>query len=267
MPQKDSGLRCVCGQGRGGTQGSLRGWVACPPVGTPGSSFRPSPSAGSSGSGPCGRCWGEWWPRTAFRIPAGGQTEWHGPAKGGCDPQGECRGAEESQETPARLGRGRSGQALQAETACRILGDKQEPDLLGGEGYCGRSLIRGRAQTVRAWASVRERSPVSGHGGVLEAGCRQGVWRGGGSCPAHDQGLCFLPVSSSKPSPPQRLAPQIPGYLPFLFPGGSDGKESAGNAGDADLIPGSGRSPEGGHGHPTPVFLPGQSHGLSCLAG
>ena len=44
---------------------------------------------------------------------------------------------------------------------------------------------------------------------------------------------------------------------PFLFPlvrlhssGGSDGKESACNAGDLGSIPGSGRSPGGGHGHP-----------------
>ena len=34
------------------------------------------------------------------------------------------------------------------------------------------------------------------------------------------------------------------------FPGGSDGKESAHNAGDLGLIPGSGRSPGGGHGSP-----------------
>ena len=33
------------------------------------------------------------------------------------------------------------------------------------------------------------------------------------------------------------------------FPGGSVGKESACNAGDTDLIPGSGGSPEGGHGN------------------
>ena len=33
------------------------------------------------------------------------------------------------------------------------------------------------------------------------------------------------------------------------FPGGSDGKESACNVGDLDLIPGLGRSP-GGHGNP-----------------
>ena len=35
-----------------------------------------------------------------------------------------------------------------------------------------------------------------------------------------------------------------------LFPGGSDGKESACNAGDPVLIPRLGRSPGGGHGNP-----------------
>ena len=34
------------------------------------------------------------------------------------------------------------------------------------------------------------------------------------------------------------------------FTGGSDGKESAGNAGDLGSIPGSGRSPEEGNGNP-----------------
>ena len=34
------------------------------------------------------------------------------------------------------------------------------------------------------------------------------------------------------------------------FPGGSDGKESACNAGDLDLIPGLGRSPGEGNGYP-----------------
>ena len=34
------------------------------------------------------------------------------------------------------------------------------------------------------------------------------------------------------------------------FPGGSDGKESACNAGDLGSIPGLGRSPGGGHGNP-----------------
>ena len=34
------------------------------------------------------------------------------------------------------------------------------------------------------------------------------------------------------------------------FPGGSDGKEAACNVGDLGSIPGSGRTPEGGHGNP-----------------
>ena len=34
------------------------------------------------------------------------------------------------------------------------------------------------------------------------------------------------------------------------FPGGSDGKASAYNVGDAGSIPGSGRSPGGGNGNP-----------------
>ena len=34
------------------------------------------------------------------------------------------------------------------------------------------------------------------------------------------------------------------------FPGGSDGKESVCNTGDLGSIPGSGRSPGGGHGNP-----------------
>ena len=37
---------------------------------------------------------------------------------------------------------------------------------------------------------------------------------------------------------------------PWGFPGGSDGKESACNAGDLGSIPGLGSSPGGGHGSP-----------------
>ena len=36
---------------------------------------------------------------------------------------------------------------------------------------------------------------------------------------------------------------------------------------DTGSIPGSGRSPGGGHGIPTPAFLPGQSHGQRSLVG
>ena len=40
------------------------------------------------------------------------------------------------------------------------------------------------------------------------------------------------------------------GNFHFDFPDGSDGKESASNAGDLGLIPGLGRSPGGGNGNP-----------------
>ena len=43
------------------------------------------------------------------------------------------------------------------------------------------------------------------------------------------------------------------------FPGGSVVKTLPANAGDADLITGSRRSPGGGNGNP-PILLPGKSH-------
>ena len=46
------------------------------------------------------------------------------------------------------------------------------------------------------------------------------------------------------------------------FPCGSAGKKSACNAGDLGLVPGLGRSPGEGKGYPTPVFWPGEFHGL-----
>ena len=48
---------------------------------------------------------------------------------------------------------------------------------------------------------------------------------------------------------------------------GSDGNKSAYNVGDSSLIFGLWRSPGEGNGQPTPVFLPGKSHGLRSLAG
>ena len=49
------------------------------------------------------------------------------------------------------------------------------------------------------------------------------------------------------------------------FPGGSDGKESACSTRDPGLIPGLRRSPGEGNGYP--VFMPGEFHGQSSLAG
>ena len=51
------------------------------------------------------------------------------------------------------------------------------------------------------------------------------------------------------------------------FPGGSDGKGSACNAGDLGSIPGLGRFPWRRKWQPTPVFLPGESHGQRNLVG
>ena len=45
------------------------------------------------------------------------------------------------------------------------------------------------------------------------------------------------------------------------FPDGSDGRESACNAGDLDLIPVLGRSPGISERLHIPVFLPGEFHG------
>ena len=53
----------------------------------------------------------------------------------------------------------------------------------------------------------------------------------------------------------------------MYFPGGSDGKASAYNAEDPGSIPGSGRTPCRRKWQPTPVFLPGKSHGWRSLVG
>ena len=51
------------------------------------------------------------------------------------------------------------------------------------------------------------------------------------------------------------------------FPGGSDGKESACNAGNLGSIPGFGRSPGGGHGNPLQYSFLENPHGQRSLVG
>ena len=51
------------------------------------------------------------------------------------------------------------------------------------------------------------------------------------------------------------------------FPGGSMVKNPPANEGDKSSIPGSGISPGEGRGNPTPVFLPGKSHGQRSQPG
>ena len=53
----------------------------------------------------------------------------------------------------------------------------------------------------------------------------------------------------------------------WVPPCSSDGKESACNVGDLGSIPESGRFPWRRKWQPTPVFLPGESHGRRSLAG
>ena len=55
-------------------------------------------------------------------------------------------------------------------------------------------------------------------------------------------------------------------YFYWGFPGGSEVKASASNAGNLGSIPGSGRSPRRKW-QPTPVFVPGESHGWRSLVG
>ena len=52
----------------------------------------------------------------------------------------------------------------------------------------------------------------------------------------------------------QQLELDMEQHLPQGFPGGLDGKESACNAGDPGLIPGSGRSPGEGNGNPLQYY-------------
>ena len=58
-------------------------------------------------------------------------------------------------------------------------------------------------------------------------------------------------------------------FFPFNFtmgfPGGSVGKESTCNAGGLGLIPGSGRSPGGGHGNPLQYSCLENPHGQRSL--
>ena len=59
---------------------------------------------------------------------------------------------------------------------------------------------------------------------------------------------------------------QLPG-IKRGFPCGSALKNPPVNAGDTGLVPGSGRFPGEGNWQPTPVFLPGTSHGQRRLVG
>ena len=87
-------------------------------------------------------------------------------------------------------------------------------------------------------------------------------------------GICSTCWEAQSPvRPDQRYSPS-PYYVPFLldpqrcsFSSGSDGKESACNAGDSSSIPGLGKIPWKREWLPTLVFLPGNFHGQRSLVG
>ena len=56
-------------------------------------------------------------------------------------------------------------------------------------------------------------------------------------------------------------------YAYMGFPSGSDGKESAYNAGDLGSVPGLGRCPGGGHGNPLQYSYLYTPHGQRSLVG
>ena len=68
------------------------------------------------------------------------------------------------------------------------------------------------------------------------------------------------------------IYPSVREHIAYTKEGSSDSKASAYSAGDPGLIPGSGRSlgqkdPPRRNWQPTPVALPGKSHGQSSLVG
>ena len=91
-------------------------------------------------------------------------------------------------------------------------------------------------------------------GGKVPAGTESGITFPQGRGTVHKPSGCS-PLES-------RLQPQTQVELVEVsvgFPGGSEGKESACNAGDLDSIPGLGRYPGERNGLPTPVFWTGES--------
>ena len=70
------------------------------------------------------------------------------------------------------------------------------------------------------------------------------------------------PDPGIKPGSPASQANSLPSQGSCGFPGDSDGKESACNAGDTGSIPGLRRPPGEGKGYPLQLFWPGEFHGL-----
>ena len=100
---------------------------------------------------------------------------------------------------------------------------------------------------------------------------QEGTW----ACPAavecsHQlQRVCFSPLGSPPKAWPHFVGKEIISVdMPWLgIPWQLGGKEPACQAGDLGSISGSGRFPWRRQRQPTPVFLPGESHGQRSLKG
>ena len=94
-------------------------------------------------------------------------------------------------------------------------------------------------------------------------------WEGG--CVPHSKSVTSDPRKPSTGSPPWAAYPKLPtGFsYPYSYwaPDGSNGKEVVCNAADLGSMPGVRNSPWRREGQPTPVFLPGKSHGQRNLVG
>ena len=86
------------------------------------------------------------------------------------------------------------------------------------------------------------------------------------SCPQFLRTISGYLVIRNKPLSSTTEFMLLRWLLETLFPGASDGKESACSVGDPGSIPGSGRSPEEGNGNPHP-FFPGEFHRQRSLVG
>ena len=81
----------------------------------------------------------------------------------------------------------------------------------------------------------------------------------------------FSPIRQKSGQDPQEglLVPPLQGLLPAASQMALMVKNPSVNTGDiirdAGSVPGLGRYPGVGHGNPTPVFLPGESHGQRVL--
>ena len=161
---------------------------------------------------------------------------------------------------------------------------RKTPSGVVWSGRLGRGTPASGRQMRRVWSRSRTSRQVRGEAGrqahkpFLQGGsesCSPGA--GGGGAGA---GLGLLSVTNRRDCPAasleeelqvvesRRSAQQAGGLKkwPRSLPCGSEGKESACNAGETGSIPGSGRSPREGHENPL-MFWPGECPGQRSLAG